>query len=212
VPRYDPRKHHRRSIRMRGYEYAQPGAYFVTICTHNRECMFDDPVLRRVVETHWRAIPRHGPHVALDAWVVMPNHVHGIIVIVGEAFRVRCGNGGRTASGEGCPTEQMPFGECLAPTPAGTPTRCYAGVVGRHCGQFQIGDHTAHQPHPAHARCTRMATQLLRTHCARRTGSVAHPPIHPRQSRALARGHREPRHAPSAHTQGDGRALQIHLG
>jgi putative transposase len=81
VTRYDPNKQHRRSIRMRGYDYAQPGAYFVTLCTHNRECTFDDPVLRRVVETHWRAIPRHGPHVTLDAWVVMPNHVHGIIVI-----------------------------------------------------------------------------------------------------------------------------------
>jgi putative transposase len=79
--KYDPKKHHRRSIRLPGYDYTQPGAYFVTVCTQNRECLFDDPVLRSVVETYWRAIPRHAPHVALDAWVVMPNHVHGIIVI-----------------------------------------------------------------------------------------------------------------------------------
>jgi len=74
-------KHHRRSIRMPGYDYSQPGAYFVTICTQGRECLFHDPVLRSVVETHWQAIPGHASHIALDAWVVMPNHLHGIIVI-----------------------------------------------------------------------------------------------------------------------------------
>ena len=75
---YDPEKHHRRSIRLRGWDYTYPGAYFVTICTHNGECLFGDPVLRRVVETMWRRIPRHFPYVQLDEFVVMPNHVHGI--------------------------------------------------------------------------------------------------------------------------------------
>jgi len=79
---YTPEKHHRRSIRLRGWDYASPGAHFVTICTHNGECLFEDPVLRRVVETTWRRIPRHFPHVRLDEFVVMPNHVHGIIWIV----------------------------------------------------------------------------------------------------------------------------------
>ena len=78
---YNPQQHHRRSIRMQGYDYTQPGAYFVTICTHSHACLFDDPVLRRVVETYWRAIPRQARHVALDAWVVMPNHLHGILII-----------------------------------------------------------------------------------------------------------------------------------
>jgi len=80
---YDPEKHHRRSIRLRGWDYTYPGAYFVTICTHNGECLFEDPVLRRVVETMWRRIPHHFPYVQLDEFVVMPNHVHGIIWIVG---------------------------------------------------------------------------------------------------------------------------------
>jgi hypothetical protein len=104
--KYDPFKHHptgtlrsRHSIRLRGYDYTQAGAYFVTILTHNRECLFGDIVdgemrlneLGRVVATHWRAIPRHFKNVALDEWVVMPNHLHGIIVIGddprrGEAF------------------------------------------------------------------------------------------------------------------------------
>jgi putative transposase len=78
----------RRSIRLRGYDYTQPGAYFVTICTHKNQCPFDDPVLRGVVRTYWEAIPTHATHVTLDAWVVMPNHLHGIIVIEGDASRV----------------------------------------------------------------------------------------------------------------------------
>jgi len=78
---YDPDKHHRRSIRLRGWDYAQQGAYFVTIVTHEGECWFDDSALRHVVEAAWAAIPGHFPHVELDEWVVMPNHIHGIIVI-----------------------------------------------------------------------------------------------------------------------------------
>lgn len=79
--KYNPQQHHRRSIRMPGYDYTQPGAYFITICTHGRACLFNDPVLRGVAETYWRAIPQQARHVALDAWVIMPNHLHGILVI-----------------------------------------------------------------------------------------------------------------------------------
>ncbi len=79
--RHDPDKHHRRSIRLKGYDYTLPGAYFVTIVTHERELLFGDPVLHRVVQTFWQRIPRHFPHAELDEWVVMPNHLHGIIVM-----------------------------------------------------------------------------------------------------------------------------------
>jgi REP element-mobilizing transposase RayT len=87
--RYDPEKLHRRSIRLRGYDYTQPGAYFVTIVTRNRECLFGDVVgenmalneYGRIVHACWKTIPDHFPNVTLDAFVVMPNHVHGIIVI-----------------------------------------------------------------------------------------------------------------------------------
>ena len=86
---YNPQKHHRRSIRLKGYDYTAPGAYFVTICTQDHVLMFGQVVedemrlnpYGRVVDTYWSRIPRHFPHVTLDAWVVMPNHVHGIIVI-----------------------------------------------------------------------------------------------------------------------------------
>jgi len=88
--RYDPEKHHRRSIRLKGYEYTRAGAYFVTICTKDRACLFgdvSDGVTRlnqmgHIVRQCWLAIPDHFPHVLLDEFVVMPNHVHGIIVIM----------------------------------------------------------------------------------------------------------------------------------
>src|SRR5512136_1852554 len=72
----------RRSIRLPGYDYAQPGAYFVTICTPGGECLFDDPLFRRVIETAWLKLPRHFPRLSLDAWVVMPNHFHAILVLL----------------------------------------------------------------------------------------------------------------------------------
>ena len=82
-------RQNRRSIRLRGYDYSQAGAYFVTLCTHNRQCLFGEMVdgkmqlneAGRVVENCWNDIPLHFPHVELDEWVIMPNHVHGILSI-----------------------------------------------------------------------------------------------------------------------------------
>ena len=86
---YDSNRHHRRSIRLAGYDYTQPGTYFITICTHERK-----PVLCKIlsgtvnltnigqiVGRCWLALPRHFENVTLDAWVLMPDHMHGIIII-----------------------------------------------------------------------------------------------------------------------------------
>lgn len=89
---FNPDIHHRRSLRLLGYDYTSAGAYFVTICTQRKECLFGeiaDGVMRlneagRVAEQCWREIPTHFPHTELDEWVVMPNHVHGIIWINGR--------------------------------------------------------------------------------------------------------------------------------
>ncbi len=67
-------------MRLRGFDYAQPGAYFVTICTRGRECVFSDDRLKAVAEDVWRRVA--GAAGPLDEFVVMPNHVHGIIWIV----------------------------------------------------------------------------------------------------------------------------------
>lgn len=84
---YHPDVHQRRSIRLKGYDYSKGGAYFVTICTYERECLFGEVVdgemqvndMGKVVLRCWNDIPAHFPHVALDEYVVMPNHVHGIL-------------------------------------------------------------------------------------------------------------------------------------
>jgi putative transposase len=87
--RFDPDRYHRRSLRLQGYDYSQPGAYFVTICTHGQECIFGDVTDDRVelspygemVWQTWRGLPERFERIELDQFVVMPNHVHGIIVI-----------------------------------------------------------------------------------------------------------------------------------
>jgi len=86
---YDPEIHHRRSIRLPGYDYSQAGAYFVTIVAQGRVALFVKVVdgemrLNRygeIVQAAWLDLPRHYGHVELGAFVVMPNHVHGIIIL-----------------------------------------------------------------------------------------------------------------------------------
>jgi putative transposase len=83
-------KHNRQSIRLKGYDYTRPGSYFITICTQNREHVFGEIINGRmylnpfgnVADQCWQDIPVHYPHVVVDEYVVMPNHVHGIISIV----------------------------------------------------------------------------------------------------------------------------------
>jgi REP element-mobilizing transposase RayT len=97
---YDPTCHYRRSIRLKGYDYTQPGAYFITICTHNRANLFGavvDGEMRlneagRIAEQCWRDIPAHFPHVALDAFVIIPNHVHGVLWIVDDDIGIGAKN------------------------------------------------------------------------------------------------------------------------
>jgi putative transposase len=86
---YNPDIHHRRSIRLQGYDYAQPGAYFVTICAHYETPAFstihDGNValteIGKIIERCWHALPRFFSTIALDAYVIMPDHFHGIIII-----------------------------------------------------------------------------------------------------------------------------------
>ncbi len=77
--KYDPQKHHRRSIRLKGYDYHNAGAYFVTICTKNRECVLDDPIVNGIINDVWLALPSWFPTIALDEFVIMPNHTHFVI-------------------------------------------------------------------------------------------------------------------------------------
>lgn len=86
---YDPAIHHRRSIRLRGHDYSGPGAYFLTICVADNRPLFGTIINERMalndagrIAAHcWREIPNHFPHTRLDEWIIMPNHIHGIIII-----------------------------------------------------------------------------------------------------------------------------------
>lgn len=91
---YDPAVHHRRSIRLSGYDYSRQGMYFITICAQDRACLFGeiaDGIMHlsnvgMMVQATWDEIPQHYPDVEFDAFVVMPNHVHGIVAIMGNDY------------------------------------------------------------------------------------------------------------------------------
>jgi REP element-mobilizing transposase RayT len=86
---YNPDIHHRHSIRLKNYDYSQAGAYFVTICAWQRECLFGEIEhgemvlndLGRIVESVWCQLPRYFSNIALDVHIIMPNHFHGILHI-----------------------------------------------------------------------------------------------------------------------------------
>jgi putative transposase len=130
---------HRRSIRMPGYDYGSAGDYFVTICVENRECLFGDiaegkMVLNdagRMIQTVWEELPEFYPGVGIDAFQIMPNHVHGIIILVGATPR-----GCPDPTGpRGCQNEKGPHAR---PDQTGQPR----DVVGQPQGVAPTGDTT----------------------------------------------------------------------
>ena len=88
--RFDPDRQHRRSIRFRKYDYSRAGFYYFTGCIEGRECLLgrvsgSEVLLSphgRTVADAWADLPKHYPHARLDAFVVMPNHVHGVIELI----------------------------------------------------------------------------------------------------------------------------------
>lgn len=108
--KYDPDKHHRRSIRLRGYDYAQAGGYFVTIVTRDRACLFGEVVNGEMrlndsgglIHSVWDELPDHYPGVESDAFVVMPNHIHGVVMLVSDvgAGPCACPNKDKPESGQ----------------------------------------------------------------------------------------------------------------
>ena len=90
MTKYNPKIHNRRSIRLKEYDYSQKGLYFITICTHNHLCLFGKisngkMILNdagKIAKKCWLDIPEHYPNTRLHEYVIMPNHVHGIIEII----------------------------------------------------------------------------------------------------------------------------------
>ena len=88
--KYDPQTHHRRSIRLKGYDYSQLGGYYITLVAQNREHFFGGIFEGKVVlndagkmiQLSWQNLPNRFSNIELDERVIMPNHLHGIINIV----------------------------------------------------------------------------------------------------------------------------------
>lgn len=130
--KYNPKIHHRRSIRLKGYDYSQAGLYFVTICIKNRECLFgeiangqmilNDP--GKMVEIEWIKLPKRFKNIELHEYIVMPNHFHAILEI-------------RRDNPRGYPIEGQPQG--IAPTIAPTtiPTETKNKTLGDIIGAFE---------------------------------------------------------------------------
>ncbi len=93
--RYNPAIHHRRSIRLKGYDYGKEGLYFITICTFHRANLFgrieygqmELNNAEQIAQQCWSEIPRHFPNVVLHQYVIMPNHIHGIVQFVGVGVK-----------------------------------------------------------------------------------------------------------------------------
>ncbi len=87
---YNPKIHHRRSIRLKGYDYSRQGLYFITICCDKRRYLFGEIANGQMVLNEagkfanecWKEIPDHFPNAVLHEYIIMPNHVHGIIELV----------------------------------------------------------------------------------------------------------------------------------
>ncbi len=183
---YDPKKHHRRSIRLKGYDYTQPGAYFITICTQNRECLFGEVVdgrmvlneLGQVARECWLAIPDHFPHSRLDEFVIMPNHVHGIIWIVGPDGKKELPAVGWNRIPVGA-KDLLPPGQPFPKAKRDIPNHWFDGQ--------RIQDRGDQMGTAAHRYLSGLATQLLRTHHSQHGGVASHSMVHSDEPAAVGR-------------------------
>ncbi|WP_273209923.1 transposase [Runella zeae] len=96
----DYSQYRRQSFRLQGYDYRRGGMYFVTICTKDRLPFFGKIVdnqmilsdIGQIVYDNWYKIPQFSPHIVLDEFVVMPNHIHGILAIISPVPSLQCNN------------------------------------------------------------------------------------------------------------------------
>ena len=134
MPGRDEHKHHRRSVRLKGYDYASPGVYFVTVVTQDRACLFGEVEggemrlngLGEIVAEEWERTAMIRPSVVVDDFVVMPNHLHGILILT-EAT----GDGGAVARAHGSAPLPDPDVGCQ-PRPHGSDDPSNP-PVGAHC-------------------------------------------------------------------------------
>ena len=131
--KYDPDIYHRRSVRLKGYDYSQDGYYFVTICTQNRQPLFGEIqkgaiILNdagKMIDYQWNVLAGRFTHIELDEYIVMPNHFHGIIIVT----NIRAGT--RPA-----PTRMMTIGDMVGAFKSITSCEYINGVKQNHWKPF----------------------------------------------------------------------------
>ncbi|MEK6737432.1 MAG: transposase, partial [Planctomycetota bacterium] len=151
-------KHHRKSIRLKEYDYSKPNAYFITICTYNKECIFGAITngemhlneYGKIVDNEWLKTPTIRQYVLLDKYIIMPNHFHGIIIIVDNVNICR-----DTAPVSSCATVEVaesrnpPFEQFGRPTSHSIPTiiRSFKAATTKQIREVQKKHHqTVWQP------------------------------------------------------------------
>lgn len=167
-----PHQHHRRSIRLCGCDYTQEGGYFITIMTQRGEHLFGTVVhgvvqlseMGAIAHQCWLDIPKHFSRAVLDEFVVMPNHIHGIIFLTNDSSVTKPADAKATDGVTNGTTD----GTAVVATRPPTPFRW------RHRWFVQICRNPSHQyvkPHPRHHG---LATELLRTYYLLGTGAQPH--------------------------------------
>jgi len=107
MAKYNPDQHRRRSLRLKGFDYSRPGAYYLTVCVQNRDCLFGNCAnglvelnsAGKMIQEVWEEIPKYYPGVGIDQFVVMPNHAHGIITLSADSKPIVSPSGTGQAQG-----------------------------------------------------------------------------------------------------------------
>jgi REP element-mobilizing transposase RayT len=135
--------HHRRSIRLKGYDYSLPGAYFVTLVTYERACLFGEVYkgevrlnsIGKLAQAELRRLPTQFRHIAIQSRVIMPNHIHAIIMINSVGATHPCQNG--TLISDQIAPDQFPDGNNGSPLQKTRPSGPAPKSLGAVIGQFK---------------------------------------------------------------------------
>jgi putative transposase len=194
-----PSPQRRKNLRLPDFDYAMPGAYFVTTCAQDRRLLFDPAPIREMIQAWWDRLPWKFPNVETDEFVIMPNHIHGIIVLTDTAGP----SGGHAGPPLPDPADAVQADPCVGPD-IPHPTGGHIGppLLG-HAGDVQadpcVGPNAAHPPGghagpplPGHAGDVR-ADPCVGPNAAHPPGGHAGPPL-PGNAAEGVRG--DPRVAP----------------
>ena len=118
ITKYNPDIHHRKSIRLKSYDYSSNGAYFITICTQDREYYFKEfPILAEIVKKQWEKLEERFDNLILDEFIIMPNHIHGILFL-----------GGGEIGGQPNPSNSFRGGQPQGIAPTNAPTNTSTNI------------------------------------------------------------------------------------